>query len=529
MTDSSPPPENDAGVDGRSVYEPPESLSGPVLSGIKWKGTSLLLREGSRLAIGILLARLLTPEEWGVAGMALVVAALLSMLTDLSLPAALVQRPSISEADRSTIFWTSLALGSLVATAGIAASGLVAGFFDEPAVQPLFAALSIGFLISSLEKVPGALLTRELAFRSLEIRQIAATIVGAVVALILALAGAGAWAIIGNSLTVTTVSCVLLWWFTRWRPRLMFAPESFRSLTGFGVTYLGSQLLMYVQLNADKLLVGRVLGASSLGTYSFAYQLMFTPVLNVAYPLQTVLFPAFATIQEQDERLNDAWLRSKRLAVAIMAPAFLTMLVTGPDLVPALFGNRWNDAIPVLQLLCVAGIAYSLGTANALLLLSTGRIRTLFRLTLLVTVSTTAAAVFGLLWGIVGVAAAYAVAHWLLVAPELWITTRAASFAFVPAARATLSPLPFAFAAALLAEAVRLGLTEVDAAAGIRIAAAVSTLLAAYVALAYAGSAPLRIEIRGGIAWVARRKAKESGPSPARRQDAEQRRADRVS
>lgn len=509
-----------------SAYEPPADLSGPVLTGIKWKGTSLLLREGSRLAVGILLARLLTPDEWGLAGMALVVSALLSMLTDLSLPAALVQRPSISEADRSTMFWTSLGLGVLMMTVGIASSGLVADFFGEPDVQPLFAALSVGFLIASLEKVPGALLTRDLAFRSLEVRQIAATVAGAAVALTLALAGAGAWAIIGNALAVTSVSCALLWTFTRWRPRLTFQRESFRSLTGFGVTYLGSQLLMYVQLNADKLLVGRVLGASSLGTYSFAYQLMFTPVLNVAYPLQTVLFPAFATIQENAKRLNDAWLRSKRLAVAIMAPAFLAMLVTAPDLVQTIFGDRWSGAVPVLQLLCIAGIAYSLGTANALLLLSTGRVRTLFRLTLLVTVTTTGAAALGLLWGIVGVAAAYAAAHWLLAPLELWITTRAASFRLLPAMRATFSPLPFAFAAALLALALQLALVQLDVAAGIRIAVVGSALLVVYVVLAYLGSRALRTEIRGVLAWLVRRVLGRRAPTPS--DDAGQSAAERI-
>ena len=219
-------------------------------------------------------------------------------------------------------------------------------------------------------------------------------------------------------------------------------------------------MLVSLQVNADKLLVGRYLSASAYGSYSLAYQLMFTPVVNVAYPLQVVLFPAFATIQADVERLNAAWLRSKRVAVAIMTPAFLVMIVVAPDVIPSVFGSKWNDAIPVLQLLCVAGIAYSLSTANALLLLVKDKLKTLFRLTLFITVTTTVGAAAGLRWGIVGVAAGYALAQWALVVPDFWITTRSASFGLRPALRAALTPLPAALGAAVVAYGVRQGLIE---------------------------------------------------------------------
>jgi hypothetical protein len=145
---------------GEDSHTPPERLATPVLSGVKWKLVSQVLREGTRLAIGILLARLLTPEEWGVASLAMVAASFVTMLADVGLPVALVQRARIDESDRSTMFWTAAALGVAFTVAGIACSGLVADLFGEPDVQPLFAVLSLGFTIASLEKVPGALLAR---------------------------------------------------------------------------------------------------------------------------------------------------------------------------------------------------------------------------------------------------------------------------------------------------------------------------------------------------------------------------------
>jgi PST family polysaccharide transporter len=430
--------------------------------------------------------------------MALVVVALLSMLTDVGLPAALVQRVRITEADRSTLFWTSLGLGFGVTLLAIALSGLVADFFGEPRVQALFAVASLTFAIYSLEKVPGTLLTRELAFRSLEIRQITATVVGAIVAFVLALSGAGAWAIIANAVATAVVSCTLLWTLTSWRPHLVFSWSSFRSMTGFGGMLLASQVLTYFQLNTDKLLIGRYLGAAPLGTYQFSTQLMFTPIGNIAYPMQGVLFPVLATIQEDHERMTAAWLRGKRLAVAFMAPLFLTLLVVAEDLIPSVFGPKWNDAIPVLQVLCVGGVAHSLSTLNWNLFMVSNRLRTLFWLTLLIAVTVVGAltAAIGLGAGIVGMAAAFSGAHWALVVPEIWITTRAGAIGFWPAVRATFSALPFAAAASGIAYAARLALVEAGTPAFLRVVITAGVLLVAYATLLFVSSPVFRRELR---------------------------------
>jgi O-antigen/teichoic acid export membrane protein len=495
---------------GDDVYTPPATLAGPITSGIKWKVVSQVLREGTRLAIGILLARLLTPDEWGVASLAMVAAAFLTMLADVGLPVALVQRARIDEADRSTLFWTALVFGVSFTVVGIATSGLVADLFHEPEVQPLFATLSIGFTIASLEKVPGALLARGLAFRALELRQIVATMSGAIVAVVLALAGAGAWAIIGNSLATTTVSCALLWFVTPWRPHFIFAWSSFRNLTGFGGMLLASQLVTYVQMNADRILIGRFLGTGPVGNYSFAYQLMFTPIGNIAYPLQMVLFPVLSTIQEDVARLHSAWLRSMRLAVAVMAPAFLTLFVVAPDLVPTVFGSRWNDAIPVLQLLCLAGVAYSMNTQNGILLAVQDKVGTLFRLTLGVTAVVVSAVAIGLDWGIVGVAAGLASAYWLLVIPQLWVTTRATGIGFRRTLLAATTPLPFVAVATVAALGLRQGLIELGVPAGVRVVLVAPVLLALYAGLAYLGSASLRFEVKVVVGRIRARRSRRA-------------------
>jgi O-antigen/teichoic acid export membrane protein len=399
----------------------------------------------------------------------------------------------------------SLGLGAAMTLLGFALSSVVASFFDEPQVQELFWLASLGFTINSLSTVPGALLTRDLAYRSLELRQIAGTVVGSIVAVALALAGAGPWAIVANSVAAAAASTGLLWILTPWRPRFAFSRESYRNLGGFGIRVYGSQLLQYFQLNADNLLIGRYLGAAALGSYAFAYNLMVTPLLNIAWPIQHVVFPAFATIQHDHERLRAAWLRGKRLALAIMAPAFLLLAVVGPDLIPLLFGPNWNDSIRVLQLLCLAGLAYSIGTQNQILLMVRNRVRTMFWLTLAIVVITVGAIVVGLAWGIVGVAAALAVTQWALVAPETWVTTRAGRMRFWETLFVTCSPLPFAFAAAAAGYAVRVEASDLGVPAALRILLAALTMLVVYVALIWVGSRPLREEAKQALAHARRR------------------------
>jgi len=496
------------------AYTAPENLGPAIASGVKWKLVSQVLREGTRLGVGILLARLLTPEEWGIAGMALVVAAFLAILPYMGLNHALVSRTTISEEDRSTVFWMSLALGVAMTLLGIALASVVARFFGEPQVEELFWLASVGFTITSLSTVPGALMTRDLAYRSLELRQMAGTLVGSAVAVGLALAGAGPWAIVANSIASATASTFFLWLLSSWRPRFLFSRESYRDLGGFGIRVYGAQILQYFQLNADNLLIGRYLGPAALGSYAFAYNLMVTPLLNVAWPIQHVVFPALASIQDDQERLRAVWLRGKRLALAIMAPGFLALAVVGPDLVPLVFGPKWNDSIPVLQLLCLAGLAYSIGTQNQILLMVRNRARTLFWLSLAIVGITVAGIVVGLFWGIVGVSAALAITQWALVAPETWVTTRAGRMRFWETLFVTCSPLPFAFAAAGVGYVVRLEAKAVGVPSGVRIVLAVLTMIVVYLGSTWLGSSPLREEMREALSHVRRRLGLRTDPRP---------------
>jgi O-antigen/teichoic acid export membrane protein len=399
-------------------------LRARVAQGLAWKMLTQLVGQGTRTAVGIILAHLLTPSEVGLAGMAVVFGGLAAIFTDLSLGTAIIQRPTITEDDRSTAFWTTLAAGVALTTGGILVAPLVGDFFSNSDVVPLFAATCLGFSLSAISVTQISLLTREMNFRSLELREIVATLAAAVVAVVVAVLGFGAWAIVTQSLAYLAISGVLLWTFSPWRPRFTYSMESLRTLGSFGGKTLISRVLSYLNLNADNLLVGRYLGSKSLGIYALAYNVMFLPLGRITQPIQQVLFAAFVRLQHDPLRLGQAWLRGNRIVSAIAVPAFIGMAVVAPEFVPVVLGSRWSQVVPVLQLLSLAGVAQSYQSLNWSVLQAMGKPGLLLTFMCFSTFVTVGGFVLGLHWGVVGVAGFYAIARGIALIVYTWLTCR---------------------------------------------------------------------------------------------------------
>ncbi len=383
-----------------------------------------LVGQGTRTAVAIVLAHMLSPREYGLAGMALVFGGIVGIFTDLSLGTALIQRQSITELDRSTVFWTTMAAGVACTIAGIAAAPLVGDFFSTPNVVPLFAASSCGFVLSAAGVTQMALMTREMNFRSLELRSIVATILAAVIALVLAAMGYGAWAIVVQSLAATAIGSFLLWRLSSWRPQRVYSLESLRTLGSFGGKMLLARIMGFLNLNADNLLVGRYIGSTALGIYAVAYNVMFLPLSRITAPIQQVLFAAFVRLQDDPPRLAEAWLRGNRLVSAIAVPAFVGMTVVAPDFVPVILGSRWHAVVPVLQLLSLAGIAQSYQTSNWSVLQARGKAGVLLWFMIWSTIITVGGFIVGLKWGVVGVAGSYAIARTIVLVVYTWLSCR---------------------------------------------------------------------------------------------------------
>jgi O-antigen/teichoic acid export membrane protein len=386
-----------------------------VRSGLGWKLMTFLIGQGTQSAVAILLAHLLLPRDFGLAGMAIAFSGLAAVFSDLGLGMALIQRRTLTEEDRSTVFWINVGGGAALTLLGVALSPVVADFFSNARVMPLFAVLSCSFVLVALGQTQAALLTREMSFRSLELRTIAATLVGAAAAVWLAVAGFGPWAIIAQVLCTSGASTLMLWTVSPWRPRLAFSRSSFKTLGSFGFKTLLIRLLLYVNLNGDNLLIGRYIGSVALGVYAIAYNVMLLPTSRITGPVRDVLYAAFVRLQNEPRRMGEAWLRFNSLTASLLVPAFLGLVVTAPDFVPLVLGRRWDAAIPVLEFLSVAGVAQSLQAFNGQVYQALGLPGLFLRFMVFSTGVTFSAFVIGLHWGVSGVAASFAVARTIVL------------------------------------------------------------------------------------------------------------------
>jgi O-antigen/teichoic acid export membrane protein len=443
-----------------------------VLRGIAWKSVSQIVLQVSRAVVAVVIARLLAPHDYGLAAMALVFASLVLVFSDLALGAALVQRPALTEDDRSTVFWMSMAAGLTFTLVGVAASGPIADFYGEPAVRPLFAALSLAFVVTSLGTVQSALLTRTMDFRRLELTVMIGNIGGAVVGIAAALNGRGAWAIILQQLVTAGLSSLLLFFVCPWRPHLRFSLDSLRSLRAFSANVFGQRVLYYLHRNTDNLLVGRFVGASALGVYGLAYNVMLVPFTRIAGPLQEVLFPAFSRIQDDPRRIADAWIRVTRLVAALALPALVGLAIVAPDFVHIVLGPKWSEVAPVLQILVWVGLLQSLQTLNSGILIALDRTQLLFRYSLVFFAAHLVAFVVGVQFGIIGVALGYAISSTLVEPVFSWLTARALGISPLEVPRALFGVAQATVVMGVSVLAVRLVLEHAHAAPGLRLVAA---------------------------------------------------------
>jgi len=486
-----------------------DSIGSRIRRGVAWKAGSQITLQLCRMLVALVLARLLAPDDWGVAAMVLVVSGFVVVFTDSALVSALVQRRDLREEDCSTVFWLSAGIGVLLMLGGFALARPLADFYGEAEVAPLFAALSVGFLVSATRTTPSALLLREMDFRRLESVQIVATLVGAIVGVAVAVAGGGPRAIVGQQLAEIVIGTGLLWLVSPWHPSRTFSIESVRRLASFTGNVFGENLLFQAGRNLSGLLIGRFLGAASVGAYALATNIILVPASRIAGPLQQVFFPAFSMLTTDRERMADIWIRATRLVAAVSFPALVGLAIVAPDFVDVVLGPKWSEATTVIQILAVVGMIQSVQTLSGEILLALGRANWLFRFTILWFFSTIAAFALGVQWGIVGVAACFAVVTALVEPVRTLLACRAlgiGAFRFVRALREVVE------AAAIMGVAVaitRVALLEAGVQSALRLGVCVMIGGLVYVAACRWRAPTVTDELRR---LVARRRG-EAAPS----------------
>jgi len=395
-----------------------------TISGISWSTVSQLGRQGTLLATTVVMARLLSPSDFGLIGMALVITGFVGIFRDLGTSAAIIQRKHVSPRLLSSIFWINVGFGALATLVLFLLAPLGGMLYEEPRVVAVLKVLSFGFFLSGFGVLHQALLERALLFRPLARLEIAAVLAGALVGVALALAGAGVWSLVFQSLTMVGLSTMLLWFSNSWRPQWTLNWGELKAVGRFSLPLTGFSIFNYFARNADYFLIGRYLGAQDLGYYTLAYRMLLFPVQNIGAVIARVMYPVFASIQADNRRIASSYLRMANAIALFSFPLMLGALALAEPLVLTAFGEQWQPAILIIMILAPVGLVQSLGTTVGSIFQAKGRTDWMFWWGIGSGTVAVLAFAIGLRWGIAGVAAAYAMASFILTYPGFWIPFR---------------------------------------------------------------------------------------------------------
>lgn len=401
-----------------------EGLGRHAARGAASTGAGLLTRITLQLVTVVVLSRLLDETDYGLFAMVLAVIGVGELLRDFGLSSAAIQAPELSVRQRSNLFWSNTTIGLVLALAVLAGAPLVAAVYDQPRLTAIARALAVTFLLNAMMTQYRASLLRAMRFAAVATIDVLAPASALVVAIVAAVAGAGYWALVAQQLaqaTVALVACVVV---GRWLPAPRWYPgQQMRKFFTFGGFLLGSQLIGYVANNVDVFIIGRRLGAVDAGLYNRAFQLLMNPLNQVRTPSTTVALPVLSRAGHSPQ--FDRIVRTGQLVLGYPVAVGLGIVVgTAYPLVDVLLGARWAGVPPILRLLAVAGTMQTMAYVGYWVYLSRGLTRQLMWYTTATSVLKIGLVVGGSQWGVVGVAAGYALAATLEWPLSLWWLSR---------------------------------------------------------------------------------------------------------
>uniref|UniRef100_A0A7C3VMF6 MOP flippase family protein n=1 Tax=Planktothricoides sp. SpSt-374 TaxID=2282167 RepID=A0A7C3VMF6_9CYAN len=400
------------------------SLQKTALAGIKWSGLSQIWRQILNFVTTAILARILSPSDFGLIGMATIVISFIGIFKDLGTSAAIIQRKNTSESLFHSLFWINLVFGLIATILLCYCSPIFASFYREPRVSLIIKFLSFNLFISGISIIQKTFLEKNLDFNKLAKIEVFAVTVGSLVGIIAAIKNFGVWSLVYQSLAVTTITTILLWLKTPWQPKLIFDPILVKEVSSYSFNLTAFNIFNFFCRNADYLLIGRFLGDQALGYYTLAYRIMLYPLQNISSIIGRVMFPVFSQVQDDDEKFRHLYLKLISITGIIIFPIMAGIFAIAEPFVLTVFGEQWKPVILLLMILTTVGIRQSLGTSVGMIYQAKGRTDIMFRWSLLAGFLIIPAFVIGLQWGIVGVATAYAIATMLLSYPSFAIPFR---------------------------------------------------------------------------------------------------------
>ncbi|MCA1641478.1 MAG: lipopolysaccharide biosynthesis protein [Acidobacteria bacterium] len=386
-------------------------------------GTAAMASQGCKFLLQFastaVLARLLTPGDYGLFAIVFAVVTFFSIFKDLGLHLATVQRDEITHEQVSALFWINFGTCCALVLLTALCAPAVGLLYREPRLVWMTVALGCGFIFMGLGSQHRALLRRQLSMTLLSVVDLVSFFVGVVVAITSALLGARYWSLVLMQLAMEAGSAAGLWASCRWRPGRLSRRAGVRPMLVFGGLLTGFELMNYFSRKCDDLIIGWYSGVEQLGYYDKAYQLLLLPARQFAFPLSGVTIPLLSRLQTDPRRYRKYFEKCILFVVAPGMPLVAFLFVVADEAIPFVLGDQWAGSVPLFRALAPAAFLGTLNSAVGWIYVSLGRTRRQFKLSLAVSVLTVFSFFVGVRWGAVGVAVAFSAGRVLVQLPTL--------------------------------------------------------------------------------------------------------------
>lgn len=359
------------------------NLKSSAAKGLFWSAIDRIGAQGIQFIFGILITRILLPEDYGLVGMILIFMAVGQTLIDSGFGSALIWKRNSTSVDYSTVFYFNISVSALLYVIVYFLAPFISDFYEEPRLIPLIRILCLNFIFISFSYIQQILLQKKVDFKILSVINIIGSLFSGMLSFYLAIKGFGVWAIIYQILSKSLITAIFLWIFNKWRPHLEFSWISLRQLFGYGskltVAGLINTIFQYLYFN----IIGKIFPIASLGFYTRAVQIQEFPVKTISNIFQRVTFPVFSSIQDEPERLKNAVRKTIKSMVFITFPVLFGLIAVSDYLIEVVLTEKWLPASEYFKLLCLVGLFYTLGAINGEILKTRGKPNWILKLELI--------------------------------------------------------------------------------------------------------------------------------------------------
>ncbi|MCH8555637.1 MAG: lipopolysaccharide biosynthesis protein [Schleiferiaceae bacterium] len=403
-----------------ATFEQTGSLKEKSIKG----GLATLVGQVSSFVINVgstaIIARLVLPEDYGIIAMVVAFVGVFFIFKDIGFAQLIIQKTKLTQEELSSIFWVNIGVGGFISLVLLGLSPFVARFYEEPRLLPialLFASIPV---INSLFTVHSALLNRHMQFSSLSRILFLANFLAVVITIGMAYFGYGYWALTAMHIGTPIFSLIFFWWQCDWKPTPILVKTGMRENLNFGTYITGFNAINYFARNFDNILIGKFIGATALGIYSKAYQLLMLPISQIRDPITTVGLPALASLKSDKAAYRSYYLNLNFVLAFVSIPTIIVLLLISEPIILLVLGKEWVAAAAVFKIMAITALIQPIASTRGLVLLSLGETKKYFIWGVWNAVVVMIGFAIGVQYSIEWVAGSYAIANYLLLVPSLW-------------------------------------------------------------------------------------------------------------